>query len=121
MSQWKSGYTVVAICVAVVFISLIAAVTVTVVIGGTDPDVFLRFLAGPAITSIISTVAVAYITVVNRKVGKVTDTVSQIEKNTNGNTTALLAQINRLTNHLAAADAVPVDQTDAKIIGKETQ
>ena len=105
MAQWKNGYTVIAVCITLVIIAALAAFVFTVR-NGTDPDVFFRFLAGPTVGAIISTVSVVLVTVVNRKVNKMTETVQAVEQNTNGNTSALLKQIQTLTNHLAAAEAV---------------
>lgn len=104
MASWKSGYTVIAICVTMVTIALIAALVVTVTVGGTDPDVFLRFLAGPAIGNILTAGAITYLTIVNRKVTTLNSKVESVEQNTNGTNSALVKENFRLTqtieNHL---------------------
>lgn len=100
MMQWKNGYAVVALCVTVVFISLVAAFVITVVVGDVDPDVMLRFLAGPAIGNILSACAITYLTIVNRKVSIVAKQVDNVENHTNGHTTALIEENKRLTRKL---------------------
>lgn len=106
MAQWKNGYTVIAICITLIVLAALMSFVITVR-NGTDPDVFFRFLAGPTVGAIISTVSVILVTVVNRKVNKMNDTVKAVQENTNGNTSALLRQIQIMTKYMAEAEALP--------------
>jgi hypothetical protein len=96
MSNWKSGYSVLAICATVVLISIISAITVSITVGDTDPEVFLRFIAGPTVGNLISTLCVAYLTVVNRRVTKIGTSVETVKNQTNGTNAALIDQVNQL-------------------------
>lgn len=89
--MWKDGYTIVALCVTGVFITLVAAFVIMVTVGGTDPDILLRFIAGPTIGNLIALGTVTYLTVVNRKVTTAQKTLNTIKEQTNGHITTLLA------------------------------
>lgn len=91
MVQWKSGYTVVVLCSTVVFITLIGAFVIMVTVGGTDPDVLLRFIAGPTIGNLISLGVITYLTVVDRKVQSAAKVLQTIKEQTNGHITTLIA------------------------------
>lgn len=77
------------ICGTIVAIALISAITVSVH-SGVDPDVFLRFFAGPAIGNIVNVLVFAYIAVTRQDMKKIQDDVKSVRKQTNGNMTAMI-------------------------------
>ena len=112
------GWNVVAVCVTAVCVALVASFTV-VVITAPDPDIFLRFLAGPFLGNLGAFLVLIISAVLNRKVNQVQAHVAQVEQNTNGTTTALLSR----NRELAAEnrDLRVQAATDQNNNNKETQ
>ena len=94
-----SGWNVLTLCVSAVCVALIASFTV-VVVTANDPNVFLTFLAGPFLGNLGTFIVLIISAVLNRKVNAVSDKVRQVERNTNGTTTALVNQNQQLTQQL---------------------
>lgn len=91
--------TVLIITVGAVFVSLLISFTV-VVVTSDDPDVFLRFLAGPFLGNLGTFIVLIISAVLNRKVNNIDTKVRAVERNTNGTTTSLMRQNDQMTAHL---------------------
>lgn len=92
-------WTVPTLVVGSVVVALIASFTV-VVVTAEDPDVFLRFLAGPFLGNLGTFIVLIISAVLNRKVNQVQAQVDKVESNTNGTTTSLMRQNDQMTAHL---------------------
>lgn len=92
-------WTVPTLVVGAVMVALIASFTV-VVVTADDPDVFLRFLAGPFLGNLGTFIVLIISAVLNRKVNQVQAQVDKVESNTNGTTTSLMRQNDQMTAHL---------------------
>lgn len=95
----KNVWTVPTLVVGAVLIALIASFTV-VVVTADDPDVFLRFLAGPFLGNLGTFIVLIISAVLNKKVNAVQAQVDKVESNTNGTTTALMRQNDQMTTRL---------------------
>lgn len=92
-------WTVPTLVVGAVVVALIASFTV-VVVTADDPDVFLRFLAGPFLGNLGTFIVLIISAVLNQKVNRVSTNLKRVEANTNGTTTSLMRQNDQMTAHL---------------------
>ena len=79
-----------------------------------DPDVFFRFLGGQFLGNLGTFIVLIITAILSRRVNQVGTRVEAVERNTNGTTTALIDQNNRMTQHLidTGVDPVEITRTD---------
>ena len=109
----KGDKAVLVVGCTVAFVALMVSFTV-VAATTDDPDVFYRFLGGQFLGNLGTFIVLIITAVLSRKVNQVGSRVEAVEKNTNGTTTALIEQNNRMTQHLidTGADPVEITRTD---------
>lgn len=99
-----SDKVVIAVVIGVSFVvtMLIVGITLSIVIGRTDPNLYLNFLSGGAIASILGAVSVTYLAIASARL-------KRVEHQTNGTTSALVAHNMELTNHLVESNIAVVE------------
>ena len=109
----KGDKAVLVVGCTVAFVALTVSFTV-VAVTTDDPDVFYRFLGGQFLGNLGTFIVLIITAVLSRKVNQVGSRVEAVEKNTNGTTTALFDQNNRMTQYLidTGADPVEITRTD---------